>query len=498
MRIFSCAVALLLTGEIFSITPAPVFRDEFSSDSLATTKNYVQFQDDCFAVVEGTLKARFKQKGSAYLNILPVMGRNALFSIQARAAGDADSHFNIVGDTRYNLLENLLYFHIDLRRQQVTLLASHTNSGKKIHQASYSFSRNTWHTFKVDRSGDEFTLSVDGKDLITAPRMPSPASEGEVVTLPEMATYAGFALYMDTMGNQLNPNRDRRLEKNFVQNAVDFDNIEISGEASPLAYRAVQKSFQMGKDAYNFAVIFPDGWEKWAKGAVDDGVAKMQDLYAKVYPLPADHKNLGMVLSRGPYYYAHKAHNNRTGIVFQFNEKDKPANVSRHELVHNWACLYANRWSKEGVTYVANVILREVFQKKTTYLRDVVKFKDYDETKKVRFAKSLLDKDTEFQYDKGAAFWYMLYRQLGYEGWLKLHRRIYERGKFLDTAQIKELVVEVSGRDLKSLFAGWTEAGAPGVDAAEIFRDSDGDGFSDFEEAMFETDPHSKTSYPGK
>lgn len=503
MKVFTAGISLsaclFFPGfGIFSITPAPVFRDEFSNDSLISVKHYVQFQDECFAVADGVLQARFKRKGSAYLNILPAMGRSALISIQARATAEGDSNFSIIADTRYNLLENLLYFHVDLKAQKVTLVASHTNSGKKINQVSYPFARGTWHTFKIDRSGDEFALSVDGKELMSAPRMPAPASEGEIVTLPEMSGYGGFALYMDTQGNQLNPNRNRRLEKTFAQNAVDFDNLEISGDVSPTPYHAVARSFNLGKDSYNFSVIYPAPWQKWSTSALEDGIAKMKELHTKIYPLPADRKNLGMVLSRGPYSFAGRAHNNRTGIVFQFNDKDKPANISRHELVHNWSCLYASRWSKEGVTYIARLIDREVFQKKPTYLKDLIRLADYDAARQTRFAKSLLDSDPEFQYDKGAAFWYMLYRQLGYQGWLKLNQRIYERGKFADTATLQSLVNEVAGRDLRSLFTGWTEPGTPGIDAAEIFRDTDKDGFSDFEETLFETDPFSAASYPRK
>ncbi len=456
------------------------FRDDFSTDSLWAPNRYAFFQDDAFRVEAGLLKAELKQRGSAWLFLVNSTGPDSILSFRAQSAGSEESAFTLALTTRHNLIYGPLYLRIDLNKGSVDLWGAQSPTRR----LQFDVQRGLWHQFQVERSGDRVRLYLRNK-LLGEARISSEQAAPDLE--PHYNNLHTWAFYVDSHGNDPNPNKNRSRTGAILANSLYFDDLSLSGASPGTSYDSISKGFDLAGKDHRFTVIYEKGWETWAAQTCDSSIETLRWMRERVFPVDPDVRNLGVVLSRGDYYYKGGGNNNRTGIVFEWDKHDAPGRVSDHELAHDWGALYRDYSAKEGTTNIAQIIRAEVFRGRARRAEDLERrwrFSSWPAEKQKRFAQAILDGSSDFEYEKGGLFWYILYRLIGYEGWLTLHKEIDARGRFLDYPAIRSILEERSGRDFSPVFAGWAEAGQGVFDPLDIFKDQDKDGLSDLDEKL--------------
>ncbi len=462
-----------------------VLSDSFDEAWKKAPAQYALFQDSGFSCGNGMLQGELSLRGSSWLFLLPSTGTQGAFGFSASFSDVADASFTIALTTQHNLIYGPLYLHVDLRTGQLRFTGGAEGGGGR---AAYPFSPGKGYYFLLLRNKDSVLVRIDGQTVLSGTVHPQQAAQELEPPYRDAHTWA---LYMDSKGNDPNPTRNRSRLGDYRPNRVRFDDFELRGSYDGPAYRKTELGFAMGGKPYHFSLIHETGWERWAGEACGDAAEKMNLMHDQAFPVDADVPNVGAVVSRGIYYKG-GGNNNRLGITFQWANKDNPGGLSVHELAHNWGALYSDYSAKEGVTYIAPIIDSEQYQGIFRTSADLDRrwnLAAWPDDKRQRFKDALLSGRSEFDYEKGAVFWYILYRALGYRVWLEAHREIAAAGRFLDYKAIRTILERVSRKDLGPLFRGWVESGQGLYNPLDLFIDSDGDGLNNLDEQVLGTNP---------
>ena len=430
------------------------------------------FQDSGFSIKNGQLWSNVERGRKSYLGILPMFGRNSLFSIDIMNPGSGDAHFTVIADTRYNLIEPTIHYTFRMNENRIYYWEGVGRFKKRL---SYEFEANKWYNIAVERTGSKFELRVNAEKILTTPMLPKNRDNN----IPEMKNYSGYMLMTDGLTNK---------------GSIVFDNLAVQGIRSPVEYKLISAFFSIGSSKHHFSIIYEKGFEQWAEDQLQASIKYMRYGYEKLYRVLPDFVNLGMVQSRGSYYYKGFENQNRTGVVFRHVQTgDKHA--SRHELNHNWSNLYQTHWSKEGTAEFLYLLDKELNNELATIQNaHMLTHRKIETDKSIvdRYVNDMLD-TTEWlhlKYWKASVFWYLVYRLIGYQGWLALHHTMDQNRKRHSTREIQTMLERMTGRDFEKVFGGWAYAGESEYDPGGAFLDSDNDGLLDLDEQLFGTNPN--------
>ncbi|MBI2899176.1 MAG: hypothetical protein HYY17_03265 [Planctomycetes bacterium] len=456
--------------------------DDFESDRLGDATRYVEHGPG-FRVADGVLRAEAGPRERPLLHLLPAWGREASLSVDVRWVDGERAAALFYADYRYRSAGPHLGVCLFFDGGSIYWFSHSENASKTV-----EVKKGEWIRVKLDRSGDDVTVSVNGEEALKTKLR---RKGDDVHSSKEENGYGGFGL-------GLSWERTRRT--------VEFDNLEIGGSASPVEFKSRVKKFRIGGKDYLFSVLHEKGFEKWAEGQAETAVPFLEFL-TKTYGVPPIHRRPGMVQAHGPYFDKGCGFNDM-GVVQQGGSKTNTHGLNTHELAHNWQHLYGKRWNVEasadfghfawynrergfwtaGSYYVRPDVRDELLRApdKWRILLDDDKFMTWDMEK--------LGRTDDLQDPHRAGwqcnvFFYVLWRILGPDGFRELHRRAAKLDHGADSKEMKEMIEEITGRDLSPIFDGWVFEGGGDFRPRDALIDTDGDGLTDLDEKVFGTDP---------
>ena len=265
-------------------------------------------------------------------------GIEAQLSFKAKAGSEDYSIFSILADYRF-LLDSLpLYFSVDLKRKRAWFWPGH---GQVLEKKNLSINGG-YNDIALIRSGNQFSLFVNDIKIYSvkqnARRGPASAKDS--------LNSATFAL---------------KIDQTELSNSVTFDKLLYTGKRGP-EKKAVTEEFSLAGEKYLFTVIGDAHLDDWRKGQAKVSATFIQQAY-RVYGVPPISRFMGMVQAKGVYYESGYGANNH-GIIYTTAFADNVNSINHHELSHNWAHLYKQRWNTEGSANLPYAIHLEKSEKK--------------------------------------------------------------------------------------------------------------------------------------
>ncbi len=465
---------VIILFSAFENVAAQAFSDNFSQNSLANTGVYVESFPG-FRVQGGLLQGRAMPLEQPQLNILPGWGRRATFRTKARWTSGDKATVVVFADYLYRTTSPHIRVYFSFHRNQVGFQPCVRNGDcNSYEEFPYQFEKGKWFDLALEKKDGKITALVNGTPIKTV-ALPSKSDTDHAD--PAESEYGGFALGVNS---------------DDVARVVDFDDLSIQGDPSPVPFRSVVVPFMMAQTQYRFSVIYETGYEIWGAKQAEISVPYLKWLSELYGRTPAIHTRLGMVQARGSWHQGYKGYNAWGWSIWQ-GSKDKPDFMNCHELAHNWQHLFGNRWSVEGsANFACNLYHRErqphqILQARWYGESPIRLAREGNEGLYFPLSDDAVFNASDFNYEKGALFIQVLYRLLGRDGFKSFHRELYAK-RNVRSRGLMRIVERISGTEMKDIFAGWVFPGQGKYDAAGASRDSDSDGFSDLDEALFGTD----------